>query len=333
MEWDTWGCLTKVGSHTYFWDYTDRLTKFDHATGTSNDATYGYLPGSWQRYKRVQDTTVEYYIYDGDNVLASYASNGTLNARYITPGLDENVSMTRSGNTYYYMADGLGSIRNIGESDEDTANIYDYYAFGDSLGTQTQGVTNPYRFTGREYESGSVLDTYYYRNRYYLSALGIFASRDPFEYDLSRGWQYVRNNPVNLTDPWGEMGVCAEAKAKGLVNNVGGAVICKDGKKHWCVYAEKSNEGIQYCIAMHERDHGDDVDCPPCDPNVTRPPFKPGADSNKEECAAYKVELSCLQKEKPFRCNKLRGEKRKACQKEFDDRIAQMQQGIARYCK
>ena len=77
-------------------------------------------------------------MYDGDNVLASYASNGTLNARYITAGVDENLSMTRSGNTYYYMADGLGSIRNIGESDEDTANTYDYYAFGNTLGTETQ---------------------------------------------------------------------------------------------------------------------------------------------------------------------------------------------------
>jgi len=72
------------------------------------------------------------------NVLDSHAKNGTVNARYITPALDENLSMTRSGNTYYYMADGLGSIRNIGESDEDTANTYDYYAFGDTLGTQAQ---------------------------------------------------------------------------------------------------------------------------------------------------------------------------------------------------
>jgi len=115
--------------------------------GASNDATYGYLPGSWQRYKRVQDTTVEYYIYDGPNVLASCDSDKNLTARFVTPGLDDNLSVTRGANTYYYMADGLGSIRNILESDEDTANIYDYYAFGDALGTQTQGVTNCYRYT------------------------------------------------------------------------------------------------------------------------------------------------------------------------------------------
>ena len=128
--------------------------------------------------------------------------------------------MTRSGSAYYYMADGLGSIRNIGESDEDTANTYDYYAFGDSLGTQTQGVTNPYRYTAREYESGSVLDTYYYRNRYYLSALGIFASRDIVEEDIVRGFRYVGNSPTMKSDPtglkpptWGEA-VLACAKAK-----------------------------------------------------------------------------------------------------------------------
>jgi RHS repeat-associated protein len=167
------------------------------------DIIYRRLPGSWKRYKRVQDTTVEYYIYDGPNVVASYASNGDLNARYVTPGLDENLSVTRGGNTYYYMTDGLGSVRNVVESDEDTANTYDYYAFGDSLGTQTQGVTNPFRYTAREYESGSVLDAYYYRNRYYLSALGIFASRDAVRADGHRGWGYVQAAPTLFADPFG----------------------------------------------------------------------------------------------------------------------------------
>jgi len=67
-------------------------------------------------------------------------------------GLDENLSMTRSGNTYYYTADGLASVRNILESDEDTANVYDYCAFGDALGTP-QKVTaksdsTPFLFPG-----------------------------------------------------------------------------------------------------------------------------------------------------------------------------------------
>ena len=139
----------------------------------------------------------------------------------MTPGLDENLSMTRSGNTYYYMADGLGSVRNIGESDEDVANTYDYYAFGTTLGTPTEGVTNPYGFTAREYESGSIGSTYYYRNRYYLSALGIFASRDIVEEDIVRGFRYVGNSPTMKGDPDGHspvlVGTAAVAALIGIV--------------------------------------------------------------------------------------------------------------------
>ena len=66
-----------------------------------------------ERYKRVEDTTAEYFVYDGANVVDSYASNGNLNARYITPGLDRNLSMTRGGSTYYYMADGLALLKKV----------------------------------------------------------------------------------------------------------------------------------------------------------------------------------------------------------------------------
>jgi RHS repeat-associated protein len=175
--WDYWGNLTSAASHTYAWDDSDRLTKFDHNTGTSNDSTYHYLPGSWKRYKRIQDTTVEYLLYDGDNVVASYASDGTLNALYLTPGLDDNLSMTQGENTYYYFQDGLGSVRNVVDSSEVAQNTYDYRAFGETLAA-TEGVTSPYRFTAREFESGGVDYFHYYRNRYYNANAGLFASRD-----------------------------------------------------------------------------------------------------------------------------------------------------------
>jgi hypothetical protein len=120
----------------------------------------------------------------------------------------------------------------------------------------------------------------------------------------------------------------------GLIEpGVAGAVICQNGKKHWCVYSDEKNEGIRYCIVMHERDHGDDVDCPPCDPNITRPPFKRGKDPDTEECNAFRVTLSCLQKEKPHTCNKLKGEARKACKEKFDRWIASMQEKIDELCK
>jgi RHS repeat-associated protein len=115
--------------------------------------------------------------------------------------------MTRSGSAYYYMADGLGSIRNVVESDEDVANTYDYYAFGNTLGTPTTGVTSPYEYTAREFENGSVNGTRFYRNRYYMSGLGIFTSRDAMWADFARTWCYVWNAPTMLVDPYGCAGI------------------------------------------------------------------------------------------------------------------------------
>jgi len=74
--------------------------------------------------------------------------------------------MTNSSDTYYYMADALGSVRNLVDSSETVQNTYDYRAFGTNAG-MTENVSSPYHFTARSYEPGSVLHMHYYRNRYY----------------------------------------------------------------------------------------------------------------------------------------------------------------------
>jgi RHS repeat-associated protein len=222
MEWDHWGNMINVGTQYYYYDDAARLTKYD--------AVYQYLPGSHQRYKRTQDTTAEYYVSDGPNVLDSYAANGSLNARYVTPGLDANLAMTRSGNTYYYMADGLGSVRNVVNSSEVVQNTYDFYAFGNTLGTPTVGVTNPFEYTGREFEDGSVNTTFYYRNRYYMSGLGIFTSRDVMGADIQRGWGYVRNRPTLFVDP---LGRSIFVRGQGMAGANGGVAVSTGPAFDW----------------------------------------------------------------------------------------------------
>jgi RHS repeat-associated protein len=111
--------------------------------------------------------------------------------------------MTQSGSTYYYFQDALGSVRNVVDSSEVAQNTYDHYPFGNIFAAQTENVTNPYRFTGREHEAGSLGNMHYYRNRYYMAYLGIFASRDAMWADVHRGWGYGGNNPVAFADPFG----------------------------------------------------------------------------------------------------------------------------------
>ncbi len=65
------------------------------------------------------------------------------------------------------------------------------------------GSCAPYRFPVREYEPGGLSQAHFYRNRYYMPWTGIFMSRDALEEDWHRSWQYVRNQPVMLADPYG----------------------------------------------------------------------------------------------------------------------------------
>ena len=50
------------------------------------------------------------YFHDGLNVVAEYNGSSQLQRTYVTPGLDQNLSLTTTGGTYYYLADALGGV-------------------------------------------------------------------------------------------------------------------------------------------------------------------------------------------------------------------------------
>ena len=140
------------------------------------------------------------------------------------PGIDEPLEMNRAGSTYNYIADGLGSIIGLTDNTGSIVQQYVYSSFGkiegvfDGSGTDVTAappVENFYTFAGREYDKES--GNYYNRARYYNGSLGRFLSEDPiglasFDTNLYR---YVRNNPMNFTDPTGNgpiaVAVCVQS--------------------------------------------------------------------------------------------------------------------------
>jgi RHS repeat-associated protein len=69
--------------------------------------------------------------------------------------------------------------------------------------TQTGTLSQPYTYTGREWDKETGL--YYYRARYYDPMVGRFISKDPIGFaggDVNL-YGYVQNNPVNWIDPFG----------------------------------------------------------------------------------------------------------------------------------
>ncbi len=198
---------TTTFSYTY--DYENRLTQvITNQTGSATTTTYYYDPLGRRIRKDVAlatGTTSTLFSYDGQNVIAEYDNNtGLETSRYIHgPNVDEHLAMVRvADNTYhYYHADGLGSIVAITDKNQQVVESYSYSAFG-VVQEQGNGIANPYRFTGREWDPDAGL--YYYRARYYDPKTGRFISEDPIGFAGGINlYRYVGNNPVNFKDPLG----------------------------------------------------------------------------------------------------------------------------------
>lgn len=111
--------------------------------------------------------------------------------------------MIRDGQTYYYHADGLGSIIAITDSNGNVVQRYEYNSFGEITYQQDANFKQPYTYTGREYDEESGL--YYYRARYYDAKIGRFITQDPISFvgGDENLYSYVWQNPVNWIDPLG----------------------------------------------------------------------------------------------------------------------------------
>jgi RHS repeat-associated protein len=109
--------------------------------------------------------------------------------------------------TYFYLHDRLGSVRQVIGIGATVENKYVYQPFGESFASeQAENVGNDIMFTGQYYDSE--IEQYCLRARQYDPTAHRFASRDPLpgigHRPLSlHQYLYCKNNPVNLVDPQG----------------------------------------------------------------------------------------------------------------------------------
>ena len=206
-QYDADGNLTFDGTNTYGYDAENRLTS---ATGPGLSATYTYDAFGRRISKTVNGTTTK-FTWDGDQLLEELDGTGNQTAEYLNgPGIDEPLRMQRGTTKSYFLADGLSSVTHLTNPQGAIVESYQYDAYGKPtiLNAQGQPITtsaygNRLLFTGREYDQEAGL--YYYRHRTYSWFLGRFLQRDPLGYfDGPNPYTYVRNNPVNYTDPKGE---------------------------------------------------------------------------------------------------------------------------------
>jgi len=241
-------------SYTYHYDYENRLTRVKKLSDTVDVAVYTYdaLGRRIAVEDCIADTTTHYY-YDGWRVLTETDENDDRQRDFAYGNyLDEALIMTVDDDDYYYAHDHLFSPVAIVDSSGDIQEYYQYDAYGKctiyTAGTDgiwynsddnpqtTSTVGNPIFFTGQrldELDTGNLL-IMYYKNRYYLVAIGRFITHDPFgvrdgiclveftptgtpisprkhlvhdQYKDGMNLQiYVSNNPINHYDTFGFVG-------------------------------------------------------------------------------------------------------------------------------
>jgi RHS repeat-associated protein len=145
---------------------------------------------------------VSAHAYDGDNLVEEANSAGAVGARYAqTLSLDEPLAMLRAGATSFYGADGLGSITSLTNSSGAVAATYIFDSFGNQTAS-TGSLTNPFRYTAREFDSETSLN--YYRARYYDTTTGRFLAEDPSGFTGGpSAYLYTANSPTGAIDPSG----------------------------------------------------------------------------------------------------------------------------------
>ena len=210
----------KVGGAVTTYEY-DAENKLVRVVSPSNTANYRYDGLGRRVEKEVINvaTTTTRYVYDNEVILLELNGSNAIVARYTHgPGIDEPLIMEKNAQSFYYHADGLGSITEITSQSGAVGQRYTYSSFGKIESQLDANFAQPYTFTAREFDPET--DIYFYRHRTYDWRTGRFHQEDPIlhagnprlPYALPlllgdpltlHGHVYVKNNPANFRDPLG----------------------------------------------------------------------------------------------------------------------------------
>ncbi len=236
-----------------------RISKSIHREEIDEDDTDG--DKDEDDYERPRAT---YYVYDNEDIIMEYNHKGKITARYTHGlGIDEPLSVEKKHNhSYYYHADGLGSITALSDERGRTVQTYDYDSFG-NLKHHGHKVKQPYTYTGREWDKE--IGLYYYRARYYDAKAGRFLSFDPILHPANappkcgqigniltpsftsllekpqnlNPFVYTINNPNNNIDPTGlAVWVCNRKTKFGVGNH---AYLWNDRNSTCCGMGSTAN--------------------------------------------------------------------------------------------
>ncbi|MBI4577847.1 MAG: RHS repeat protein [Planctomycetes bacterium] len=194
------------GVTRYDHDARGKLRRVGLPDGT--EVRYGYAPNGARVWREAGGVRTR-YLHDFEDVVAEFrgeAPEGTepRPGRVFLhgPDVDDPVALLDAdGASYYYHADGLGSVSALSDAGGRLAASYQYDAWGRTTAS-TGEVDNPLRYTARWWDGEAGL--YDHRARQYSPELARFTTRDPSGFAGGDNlYAYAGSSPLSATDPWG----------------------------------------------------------------------------------------------------------------------------------
>ena len=210
LAYDAAGNLVQDATHTYHYDYLNRLVRVRYRASGTTLLTQTYDPLG--RVTRVEHDGQTWLLsYQGLNLIEVRDGQAKLKQVYVHgPDLDAPLAFFENSRAYFVHQNPVGSVFAISDASGKMLERYHYDEFGRSLGVlddQFAPRTNPatgnrLRFQGRPALTPPGL--FDFRARAYDPDLGRFLQTDPLGLNGdSNLYRFAGNNPLTYADPLG----------------------------------------------------------------------------------------------------------------------------------
>ena len=189
---------------TFTWTQGRRLAT---AKVGSTNISYAYDMAGVRSSKTVGSTTYKFTTLSG---LVTRQTGGGKTIDFVYDENNQPLAMKYNNTLYYYVLNAQGDVVRIVNSSRSVVASYTYDPWGKIISSSgTLADINPLRYRGYYYDTETGF--YYLQSRYYDPEIGRFINADSYASTDATGllstnmFAYCENDPVNRSDPSGEL--------------------------------------------------------------------------------------------------------------------------------
>ena len=211
----------------------------------NTNISYTYDMAGVRSSKTVGSTTYKYTTLSG---LVTRQTGGNATIDFVYDESNQPLAMKYNGKVYYYVLNAQGDVVRIVDGSRNVVASYSYDPWGKLLSSSgTLADINPLRYRGYYYDAETGF--YYLQSRYYDPEIGRFINADSYASTDATGllstnmFAYCENDPVNKSDPTGEVAPILVAMAGGALVGIAEQFMTD------VIYAMVTGQSLDACFS------------------------------------------------------------------------------------